>query len=211
LDTEAALAQIDDVVADYRRIENASGLPLSTWEACATRLKAAIVRLSPPGGEYVRRASGSGQERPTREATRLVGILLALRSDLEAGYTQTFTELVHAEVFSDFLVEADTLQRAGHKDAAAVIAGSVLEEHLRKLASKAGVPVGKPDGSAKKAETLNSELTTAGTYNQIQQKAVTALLGIRNSAAHGKYDEYGHEQVGAMIRDVREFVIRLPA
>jgi transposase InsO family protein len=37
------------------------------------------------------------------------------------------------------------------------------------------------------------------------------LLGIRNSAAHGKYDEYGHEQVGAMIRDVREFVKSEPS
>lgn len=118
---------------------------------------------------------------------------------------------MHAEVFSDFLEEADVLQRAGHEDAAAVIAGSVLEEHLRKLANKAGVPAEKPDGSAKKAATLNSELTAAETYNQIQQKAVTALLGIRNRAAHGKYGEYTHEQVSGMIRDVREFLIRLPA
>lgn len=123
------------------------------------------------------------------------------RADLEAGYTQTFTEMVHVEVFSDLITEAEELQRAGYKDAAAVIAGSVLEEHLRKLAIKAEIAVEKPNGSPKKAEALNAELTAAGTYN----------MGIRNSAAHSKYEEYAHEQVAGMSREIHDVLTRLPA
>jgi len=40
------------------------------------------------------------------------------------------------------------------------------------------------------------------------QKQVTAWLGLRNSAAHAKYDDYGAGQVGALIRDVRDFMVR---
>lgn len=69
----------------------------------------------------------------------------------------------------------------------------------------------KADGTPKKADALNSELAAAETYNKLQQKSVTAWLGLRNSAAHGKYTDYGDAHVAALIRDVREFLIRLPA
>ena len=47
--------------------------------------------------------------------------------------------LAHAEVFADFLEMAQHLLDVGYKDAAAVIAGSALEAHLRQLAVKTGV------------------------------------------------------------------------
>jgi hypothetical protein len=40
---------------------------------------------------------------------------------------------------------------------------------------------------------------------------VTAWLDLRNKAAYGEYGEYDHERVAALIRDVREFMIRNPA
>jgi hypothetical protein len=33
----------------------------------------------------------------------LRGILQAIRADYEAGYTQSIVELVHADIFADFL------------------------------------------------------------------------------------------------------------
>jgi hypothetical protein len=61
------------------------------------------------------------------------GTLQALRDDYESGYLQSVVELVHADIFADFLDMADYLIQQGYKDPAAVVAGSVLEEHLRKL------------------------------------------------------------------------------
>jgi hypothetical protein len=55
------------------------------------------------------------------------------------------------------------------------------------------------------------ELTAAGAYNGLEQKSGTAWLDLRNKAAHGHYDDYDHQQVAALIRDVREFLIRNPA
>lgn len=59
-----------------------------------------------------------------------------MREDYEAGYMRTVEELIHADLFADFLERTDELVSKGYKDPAAVLAGSVLEEHLRKLAVK---------------------------------------------------------------------------
>lgn len=142
---------------------------------------------------------------------QLAGIMRALRSDVEAGYMRSFEELVHADVFADFIEMAEELVGKGYKDAAAVITGSVLEEHLRKLAGKRGGSTQHPDGRFVKADTLNAELVKTGAYNKLTQKQVTAWLDLRNKAAHGRYDEYDRAQVEALIRDVRSFMERFPA
>jgi len=69
--------------------------------------------------------------------------LRALRADYVAGNLQSVIEIVHADAFADFLDMADYLLQRGYKDAAAVLAGSVLEEHLRKLAKRMVLPLPK--------------------------------------------------------------------
>lgn len=106
---------------------------------------------------------------------------------------------------------AEELVSKQYKDPAAVIAGSVLEEHLRKLTQRMGLTVEKPDGTPMKADTLNADLCKAGTYNKLEQKSVTAWLDLRNKAAHGDYTAYDQAHVEALIRDVRAFMTRYPA
>lgn len=120
-------------------------------------------------------------------------------------------ELIHADVFSDFLDMAAELQRSGYKDAAAVIAGSVLEEHLRKLAGRHGVATTKTNGAPAKADTLNADLAKAGAYNALVQKQVTAWLDLRNKAAHGRYGDYDQAQVAAFVSSVLDFAAKHPA
>lgn len=108
-------------------------------------------------------------------------------------------------------VKSRTLRQClwkGYKDAAAVITGSVLEEHLRKLADKFAVPVMTASGKHVKADTLNADLVKAKAYNKLEQKDVTAWLGLRNDAAHGHYDNYSHEQVVLMLGGIRGYMIR---
>lgn len=221
LPREQVLEQIDALLAEYERAQNASphddlsgGLPEDELGAIRTRMLAAIHRIAPGDNQYTR----ATQDLPEGlqgfagfAVVVLAGVLRGLRADVEAGYMRTLEELVHADLFSDFLEMAHELQRSGYKDAAAVIAGSTLEEHLRKLAEKNGVAIAKPGGAPKKADALNADLAGAAAYNKLEQKSVTAWLDLRNSAAHGKYDDYDHRQVASLIQDVREFMIRRPA
>ena len=55
---------------------------------------------------------------------------------------------------------------------------------------------------------MNADLAKAGVYNSLMQKRITALAAIRNSAAHGKPNEFTRDDVSAMIRDVERFVAR---
>lgn len=54
---------------------------------------------------------------------------------------------------------------------------------------------------------MNADLAKAGVYNKLQQKRITALADIRNSAAHGKPDEFSENDVTTMIRDIEQFLI----
>ena len=50
-----------------------------------------------------------------------------------------------------------------------------------------------------KAEALNAELAKAGVDTTSEQKNVTAWLGLRNDAAHGRYDAHNEAQVRLML------------
>jgi hypothetical protein len=139
-----------------------------------------------------------------------VGSLLALRKDYDRGYLQTFEELVHADTFASFIDMAESLHAQGYKDAAVVIAGTVLEQHLRDLARRNNIVI-ETNGKYKKAEALNTELASQNVFNKLDQKSVTSWLGLRNDAAHGNYNGYTKEQVRLMIDSVQNFMVRCPA
>ena len=107
---------------------------------------------------------------------------------------------------------AEYLLSEDYKDPAAVMAGSVLEEHLRQLCLKNNIEVeieSQGKVKPKKADRLNSELAKAEIYSKLDQKAVTTWLDLRNKAAHGKYDEYTKEQVQNMLHGIIEFLSRI--
>ena len=140
------------------------------------------------------------------------GILSAAREELEGGWLTTTKGLISAEIFSDFLEMAQHLLGEEYKDPAAVMAGSVLEEHLRQLCQKHGISTettkqGRPQ--PKKADALNSDLAKKEVYSKLDQKNVTAWLDLRNKAAHGKYQEYTKEQVSLMIQSLSDFMVRV--
>jgi len=105
---------------------------------------------------------------------------------------------------------ADHLLENRYKDAAAVVAGSTLEAHLRQLAVKANIAT-DINGKPKKADGLNSELSAAAVYSKLDQKNVTAWLGLRNDAAHGNYSAYDEGQVRLLVQSVRHFITTHPA
>jgi len=147
------------------------------------------------------------------DVERGIGILLAAKEELEGGWLTTTKGLLSAEIFSDFLEMAEYLLSEGYKDAAAVIAGSVLEGHLRQLAENYKIEITFDKSGqqvAKKADLLNAELAKASAYSKLDQKNITAHLDLRNKAAHGQYGEYGQSQVELMKQSILDFMTRVP-
>jgi hypothetical protein len=146
------------------------------------------------------------------EVEQGMAILRAIRSEIAGGWFFTVRALVTAELFSDFLDMAARLLENGHKDAAAVIAGSVLEEHLRQLCLKNGIPIEETRGDRvgpREADWLNPELARAKVYGKLDEKLVAAWLDLRNNAAHGKYQSYDSERVANFLSGVTEFLDRV--
>ena len=212
LDQQAIIKQIDDVLS--KSVNVAGAVEISR---AFNVLFSAIHRLAPPGSASARNLKGyessltSGVIEMSRKLPLIRGMLEALRNDYESGYLETVVETVHADIFVNFLDMADSLLQQGYKDPAAVVAGSVLEEHLRKLCDKHGIPTVKADGKPKTADAFNSELASANIYSKLDQKSVTAWQDLRNNAAHGYYTEYTQEQAASMVSGVRDFASRHPA
>ena len=216
---QQVVAQIDAVLARFHEMSarsqysDCSDQPESEITSLATLMSDCIRRLAPPGSEYIestRQIIGRFGVGNAVVIPRIAGILDALRTAYSAGYLSTVSELIHAEMFADFLEMAEYLLREGYKDPAAVIVGSVLEEHLRRLADHNGTPV-EVAGKPKKAEQLNADLAGQTVYSKLDQKSITSWLDLRNKAAHGKYTEYTKEQVQLQLSGIQEFIKRNPA
>jgi hypothetical protein len=177
-----------------------------------TRCLAAIERVSGRRSVYFERADAIDRisDHQWNHLAAQIGIAKSLLSDLRNEYLKTLEELIHGEMFSDFLEMAVHLVESGYKDAAAVIAGTTLEAHLRGLCTKHGVMTDTA-GVPRRADGLNTDLVRMAAYSKLDQKNITAWLGLRNNAAHGNYSAYDKNQVVLLISSIRDFITRNPA
>ncbi len=136
------------------------------------------------------------------DMARGMAVLNAAWNDYSKGYLNELKTLVRAEIFDDFLELAQYLYDQGYYQPAAVLAGGVLEDSLRKVCDKSGIPLqAKP-----KLDSMNAELAKQGVYNTLVQKRITWLADIRNKAAHAQWSTFSATDVDAMLRQVRDFV-----
>ena len=179
-----------------------------------TRAYASIERIGgsqSPYSEMSRTILAKNPQNSGSQLVYLIGVVSSLRADLADDYLETVEQLIHGELFADFLELAAHLRESGYKDPAAVIAGTALESHLKQLAKRHAIPLENSNGKTKKADLLNSELVKAQAYSALDQKSITAWLDLRNKAAHGEYETYSKEQVSLLIDAVRNFIARHPA
>lgn len=210
--------QLDSLITTHNEMverskyQNMSDIPLQDRQSMLTRTVAAIHRIAGLNSTYSSEIDRIIRQLPQLHAHifAIIGIAQALRDDLKYGYIQSLAELVNADVFADFLEMAQHLCDSNYKDPSAVLAGSTLESHLRKMALKYNIPTSL-NGIPIKADKLNSDLAKALIYSVLDQKNITAWLDLRNKAAHGKYDEYTTDQVKLLISGIREFIARNPA
>lgn len=218
MDKKIIIERIDKLLEDYSKMRSESKYDdLSDFkkggalDKFITQSLATITAIAEPNSAYVKQSIDC---KHITSIPRLVGILQALKSDIENGYLWNIGELIHADIFADFLEMARYLIEEGYKDPAAVLVGGVLEEHLRKLCSKNGIPTEISKGGKmvfKEASLMNDDLKKADIYGNLEHKNIIAWLDLRNKAAHGKYSEYNKTQVEIMLVGVRDFITRYPA
>jgi hypothetical protein len=134
-----------------------------------------------------------------------IGVLVGAGEDISRGWAWEYREFLHREVFDDFLDMADhLLKEGGYKEAAAVLAGSALEGHLRMLSQKHDIPISK-------VAAMNEALWKKDVYSKPTWRDVQAWYDLRTVAAHDTERDYSAEQVNLMIAGIRGFIGRHPA
>ena len=182
-----------------------------------TQSRASVTRISGKDSIYSRQIEeilARPIENDWGKMAMIIGVVSALQADIRLGYLASLEEIVHGELFADFLEMAKYLQDEGYKDAAAVIAGGTIEAQLRQLCIKNAIAieiVTSKSTEPKKADQLNADLAKEKVYSKLDQKNITAWLDLRNKAAHGRYSEYTKEQVDLLITGIRDFITRVPA
>ena len=205
--------QLADIVAEYdKRFDQGTTLDASNIAELRTRCIAAVGRSSGTTSPYYTNILefGKSSNRDWLCLDREMGVAKALLSDIRNGYLQSVEELLHGNVFGDYLEMAMHLLDNEYKDAAAVLTGGTLEVHLKSMCSKHNINTER-GGKPKKADELNAELAKNKVYSKLDQKSVTAWLGLRNDAAHGNYSAYTKDQVSLLLQSVRDFITRHPA
>lgn len=131
--------------------------------------------------------------------------LSILKKELERGLLYKTSELIEAEVFSDFLEYSKYLLDKGYIHSVPVIVGSVLERELRSISEREDLPTKTDKGKSLTIEPMNENLGKAGVYDMKIQKRITALAQIRNDAAHGDYDKFDKEDAEDLYKFVLNF------
>jgi hypothetical protein len=214
-------AEIDDLVASGLKLNelitnsdsNIKGEQLAQASTWVTRLGQLVRKLYGENSQHFNsykialesHAFYSLHSNNYRQFTQMLGVARAVKHDIQNGLLVDLRALAQADVFADFLEMGEHLLSGGYKDASAVIIGSVLEDGLRRLSLKHGLPITSPDGKSFTMDPLNNQLAKAEVYSKLVQKQITSWAHVRNKAAHGEYSEYTTEQVQMMLIFVQSF------
>jgi hypothetical protein len=221
MNSDFFIKQLEEIISDFNGIKTkalyddlSGGADIEEIMAVLSKAKAAVARIVGDDSEYYKDIVSAIAQTHLYEGERLkkvIGAIQALKSDLVNGYLKSFSAIVQSEVFSDYLEMAEHLLKEGYKDPSAVLTGTTLEVHLRDLCLANSIPIETTNAKGnlipKKADLMNAELTKAKIYSPAYQKQIIAWLGIRNSAAHGKYSEYSNEEIALMLQGIRQFIL----
>jgi hypothetical protein len=131
-----------------------------------------------------------------------LGILRAVKSEVEFGPIPATEALLSAEIFENFLEMAEHLLEQKYFAVVPSLVGAVLEDGLRRIAKKRDVMVKKDDNIG----GLNTRLFDANAYNALTRKKIEVWNTIRNNADHGNFDVNSPQDIKQMLDGVRDFL-----
>lgn len=142
-----------------------------------------------------------------------VSLTRGIKDDLEKGFLDDMATAIEAEIACDYMGQAEQLLADSHRGKfdhvpAAVLAGAVLENALRKLCDQQQPPIAQktPNGVHKTLSPLIQELKKSGVFNEAKAKQLQAWADIRNLAAHGEFSQFKRGDVEAMIVGINSFL-----
>jgi len=139
--------------------------------------------------------------------------LKGLKDDFQKGFLGDLELEIEAAIVADYMGQAEQLLAEGQSGQydhvpAAVLAGAVLEKSLRTLCDKQSPPISTVNDKGKplRLTALIDVLKKNNVFNELTAKQLRAWADIRNSAAHGQFDEFNRSDVDRMIQGINDFL-----
>jgi hypothetical protein len=138
-----------------------------------------------------------------RAVSGMAAMLTRLLEEIEGGLLTTIENHAIAVTFDDFLDHGAEHLKYGRKNEAAVIAGIVFEDTIRRICRVLGLT---ESGIA--LDTLITELTKRDppVLTALKAKRARAAAGLRTSAAHAQWDEIDLGDVAPVIELTKELI-----
>jgi len=170
------------------------------WSSRCAHLAVLLERHAGPWGAVLN-AEITGSD----DMRRLIGVLEAIKLQIDAGLLLSLQNLIAADMFDDLLEQAAYLREAGYFLAAGVLGRAVLEEHLRNWCAREACSPTKPRPTI---NDYNMALYDAKHIDKITMKQVDALAAIGNEAAHNE-PALTPDTVERLLRDVRALLVKI--
>lgn len=138
---------------------------------------------------------------PSNVLVLMLGLLKGAKDDWEHGFLGRIEYIVAGATFDDFLDHAAEYHRGNKKNEASVLASTVLEDTVKKVAQKNGLIT-----TGKTLDPLIDELVKANIFTPVKGKRVKAYAGVRNQALHAEWDKFDISDVGQLIEGTRELI-----
>ncbi len=132
--------------------------------------------------------------------------LRALVADIDAHLFPSLGSVVHGDTLADLLDQADSLVGAKGYLPAVMLAGGVLEAHLRYLAAARNLTVAKSSIGG-----LNEQLYAANVYPKAKHSLIATWANLRNIADHLNQTRVDETIALTMCVGVRSFISEHPA
>jgi hypothetical protein len=131
----------------------------------------------------------------------MAALLTRLLEEIEGGLLTTIENHSIAIIFDDFLDHGSEYLKQGRKNEAAVIAGIVFEDTLRRICrvldiAENSVPL----------EALIAELVKRDVITELKAKRARAAAGLRTSAAHARWEQIQLGDVNPVIEFTKELM-----
>ena len=197
----------------YKEVDRVDWPKFVGWSTNCTTLLDNIIPAN-----SIHRATVDGFQKLKNNKDQLefgISFLKSIREDLENGFLDDLSLEIEAELSSDYMGQAGLLLKEGvtgkHDHVpAAVLAGAVLEKALKTLCAQLTPPepTKKDNEKPLMLNALIDSLKKRGVFNEIVAKQLRTWASIRNSAAHGEFEEFNKIQVESMVAGIESFLVQ---
>jgi hypothetical protein len=202
--TEALLRRFDGIESSWQYSQTMGGWfkDKEGYEALMTELISLMHHIYGDDHPHYQRIIYFHNQHSLEGLLSSKGVLIGPIEVLKKGYLENLSKRLAVEISTDFLSAARDLAEAGEKDPAAVLACSVLEDALKRLASRNGF-----------SELANQELSVVAN-SLLARKVITktthaSVIGfktLRNAALHAQWNEVSLEAVRLLIAFLPTFL-----